>query len=143
MHSLVNRKAQRTELYPMRPITQQECIKLLEEIRWNNQPCCPYCGSKRASAIEKGLRYHCNDCFTSYSVTVGTLFHKTHVPLQKWFKAIFLVQEPSSKTSVRKLAQAIEVNKDTAAQMLKRLREADLQQNRLLKAITKRIRDLK
>lgn len=141
MHSLVDRKAQVIELYPMK-LTHQECIKLLEEIRWKNQPWCPYCGSKRASAIEKGLRYHCNSCFTSYSVTVGTLFHQTHVPLQKWYKAILLVREPSTKMSARKLAQEINVNKDTAAQMLKRLRDADYQQNKLLTVIAKRVRNL-
>lgn len=134
MHSLVDRKAQVIGLYPMK-LTHHECIKLLEEIRWKNQPCCPYCGSKRASAIENGRRYHCNDCFTSYSVTVGTLFHKTHVNLQKWFRAIEIeLQEPDTVTA-RSLASTIKVNKNTAASMLSRIRTARSKEPELLQKI--------
>lgn len=139
MHSLVNRKAQVIGLYPMN-LTHQECIKLLEEIRWKNQPCCPYCGSKRASAIEKGRRHHCNDCFTSYSVTVGTIFHKTHVDLQKWFHAIYLVCHKSPKISSRKLAQEVNVNKTTAAIMIKRIRQTQIDSEKdLIEAILKKV----
>ncbi|MBD1871890.1 transposase [Nodosilinea sp. FACHB-131] len=123
-------------------LSRWECIELLEQIRWRGEPLCPYCGSKRASPIEKGLRHHCNDCFTSYSVTVGTVFHQTHVDLQKWFRTILLVQASSGSISVRKLAQEIGVSKNTATEMLKRLRKATLQDHRLLEAIAKEVGDL-
>ncbi len=95
----------------------------LEQIRWGGKPQCPYCGSTNSTPIKKECRHHCNSCFTSYSVTVGTLFHKTHIDLQKWYQAIQLVLT-SSNISVRKLAQAIEVNKNTASYMLVRIRKA-------------------
>ncbi|MDB9511053.1 IS1595 family transposase [Kamptonema animale CS-326] len=103
----------------------------LEEIRWGGKPQCPYCGSTNSTPIKKELRYHCNSCFTSYSVTVGTLFHKTHVDLQKWYQAIQLVLT-TGNISVRKLAQEIEVNKNTASYMLVRIRKAMIEEQDLL-----------
>lgn len=96
----------------------------LEKIRWGSQPQCPYCGSHNASPIKKENRYHCNKCFTSYSVTVGTLFHKTRVALPKWFRAIRLVLNSPDSISVRQLAKEIEVNKNTAYYMLVRIHKA-------------------
>jgi transposase-like protein len=95
--------------------SQQECIAYLEKIRWDGVPHCPYCGSRRSSPLEQGLRHHCNDCFTSYSVTVGTLFHNTHVPLWKWFLAISILLNSEKKISIRKLANQIGVSKKTAS----------------------------
>jgi transposase-like protein len=136
MPSLVKRKSQSIRSQ-CTDLNRRECIKLLEQSRWGEQPQCPYCGSRRASSIEKGLRHHCNDCFTSYSVTVGTIFHKTHVNLQKWFRAVLLVQASLSNISVRQLALEIGVSKNTAARMLKRLRGAQPQEQRLLMAVAK------
>lgn len=136
MPSLVKGKSQSIRSQCI-DLNRRECIKLLEQSRWRGQPQCPYCGSRRSSSIEKGLRHHCNDCFTSYSVTVGTIFHKTHVDLQKWFRAVLLVQASLSSTSVRQLALEIGVNKNTAAQMLKRLRGAQPQEQKLLRAVAK------
>lgn len=106
----------------------------LEKIRWNGTPTCPYCGSQSASRIEKGFRLHCNGCYTSYSVTVGTLFHKTHVDLQKWFRATSLVLH-SSKISARTLAKEIGVSKNTAAYMIQRIRNASNEDLLLLHSI--------
>jgi transposase-like protein len=108
----------------------KQCSEL-EQIRWGGKPLCPYCGSTNSSPIKKELRYHCNACFTSYSVTVGTLFHKTHVDLQKWIQAIKLVLT-NGNISVRKLAQEIEVNKNTASYMLVRIRKAMIEEEGLL-----------
>lgn len=102
--------------------TQQDCIKHLEVIKWNGIPFCPYCQSRKQTPVPKELRYHCNDCRTSYSVTVKSIFHKTKVDLQKWFYAIQLVIK--SRISVRQLAKEIEVTKDTACFMVKRIKRA-------------------
>ncbi|MBD1897500.1 MULTISPECIES: transposase [unclassified Coleofasciculus] len=113
----------------------EDCITLLEQIRWGGKPKCPYCESKNATAMKNQRRYHCNTCFTSYSVTVGTLFHKTYVDLQKWFLAITLILNSPKSITVRQLAKEIEVNKNTAAYMLTRIRKAMVENPKLLQKI--------
>jgi transposase-like protein len=113
----------------------KDCLTLLEQIRWGGIPQCPYCQSTNSTAITKERRYHCNACFTSYSVTVNTLFHKTRVDLQKWFLAIRLVLNFSEGITVRQLAKEIGVNKNTACYMLKRIRKAIAEESELLQRL--------
>lgn len=121
--------------------TQEECIALLEQLRWSGQPRCPYCNSTRSVPLKHERRHHCNNCFTSYSVTVGTLFHRTHIELPQWFQAITLVESSEGKVSVRQLATKIGVNKNTASYMLLRLRNASNEQLELLSLIVRIVKD--
>lgn len=118
------------------PGSNQEFIALLEQIRWNGKPTCPYCGSTKATVYKQSCRYHCNSCFTAYSVTVGTLFHKTHVELAKWFEAIYLISK-FPETSVRKLSKEIGVSKNTASYMILRIRQVKDDDKYLLEQILK------
>lgn len=115
--------------------THEECLACLENIRWNGIPTCPYCGSTKASTYKNEHRYRCNSCFTSYSVTVGTLFHKTHVDLRKWFQAIFLLCKSNPNISARKLAKEIQVTRATASLIIKRVKEVPVDQTEILEAI--------
>lgn len=115
--------------------TQDACIKHLEAVRWHGKPTCPYCKSTRANSYPEDNRYHCNACNTSYSVTVGTIFHKTKADLQKWFLAISLVLNAKKGISARQLARDIEVNKNTGWFMLMRIRNAMREQGALLEGI--------
>jgi len=115
--------------------TQIDCIKHLELVRWNNVPTCPYCKSKKQTPLLKEQRYHCNTCNTSYSVLVGTIFHKTKADLQKWFLAISLVLNAKKGISSRQLARDIEVTKDTAWFMIMRIRKAFVEYGDLLEGI--------
>ena len=103
--------------------TQQYCIILLEKVRWNNKPTCPYCKSISQTPMPKENRYHCNTCNTSFSVMVGTIFENTKLDLQKWFLAASLVLNAKKGISARQLARDIEVTKDTAWSMLMRIRK--------------------
>lgn len=112
-----------------------DCIDLLEEAHWGKVPACPYCGSGNESTLPKEHRHHCNNCNTTYSVTVGTIFHNTKVDLQKWFGAIILVMEGKKGLPVRKLAQEIQVNKNTAWYMTARIEKAAQTDSELLQKI--------
>ncbi|QLE53488.1 transposase (plasmid) [Nostoc sp. C057] len=116
-------------------LNQEYYLNLLEQIRWGGTPRCPYCGSINATAYKSERRYHCNECFTSYSVTVGTLFHKTYVDLEKWFVAIRLVIKSPKSTSARKLAENVGVNKNTACYMIARIRRAMVEELELLEKL--------
>lgn len=105
--------------------TIEDCIAQLETIRWRGKPQCPHCGSWRKTPLVNERRYRCNNCNTNYSVTVKTLFHKTHVDLRKWFCLIALIMESRRKLpAVRWLAQEVEVNKNTVSYMTARIRIA-------------------
>ncbi|MFN6537939.1 MAG: transposase [Nostoc sp. EkiNYC01] len=72
-------------------------VTILECIRWNGLPKCPYCGSTNSSSLKLEKRYHCNNCYIHYSVTVNTPFHGTHIELKKWFIAVSLLLNHSKK----------------------------------------------
>jgi len=115
--------------------THEECLVYLEKIRWNGTPTCPYCDSTKATSYKNEQRYRCNSCFTSYSVTVGTLFHKTHVDLHKWFRAILLLCKLDRGISVRKLAQEIQVSRATASLIVDRIQSIPPEQVGILEEI--------
>jgi len=122
------------QIYKQFP-SHKSCIKHLEKIRWNNIAKCPYCNSTNSTPVPQELRYHCNTCNTSFSVTVGTVFHKTKLDLQQWFLAISLVLNAKKGISARQLARDIDVTKDTAWYMLMRLRKALTEYGDLLEGI--------
>lgn len=122
------------EIYQKFP-TQEDCIKHLELVKWNNIPICPYCKSTNQTPEKDSHRYHCNSCNTGYSVTVGTIFHHTHLDLQKWFLAISLVLDAKKGYSARQLSRNISVTKDTAWRILMQIRKAFVDDHALLEGI--------
>ncbi|MFB3057275.1 MAG: IS1595 family transposase, partial [Ignavibacteriaceae bacterium] len=74
-------------------------------------------------------------CNTSFSVTVGTIFHDTKLDLQKWFLAVSLILNAKKGISSRQLSRHLEVNKDTAWRMQMQIRKAMAQDATLLKGI--------
>lgn len=122
------------QLYKQFP-TQSDCIKHLEQVRWNGVPVCPYCNSTKQTPLPKENRYHCNTCNTSFSVTVGTIFHKTKIDLQKWFLAVSLVLNAKKGYSARQLGRDIDVTKDTAWRVFMQIRKSLVDQHELMTGI--------
>lgn len=104
--------------------TEADCIAHLEGIRWAGKPICMYCTATSSTPLPKEYRHHCNACNTTFSVTVRTIFHHSHVPLQKWFLAVALVLNAKKGIAARQLARDLEVNKNTAWRMGMKIREA-------------------
>ena len=102
--------------------TQQSCIEHLEQARWGGKPACPYCGSLNTGPNQN--RHRCHDCKTSFSVTVGTIFHRTRLPLQKWFLAITLILNAKKGLSALQLSRDLKVNKNTAWRIAMQIRKA-------------------
>lgn len=111
---------------------QAACIDHLEQVRWQGVPTCPYCGSQHSSVSARKHRWHCNTCNRGYSVTVGTIFHHTHLPLQKWFLAVSLVLNAKKGLSALQLSRDLEVNKNTAWRIAMKIREAMISKGELL-----------
>jgi transposase-like protein len=119
--------------------SQDDCIRYLEQKRWSEKPLCIYCGGERISRHQeknRSSRLQCLDCKKSFSVTMGTIFHDSRLPLQKWFLAISLILNAKKGISSRQLARDLEVHVETAWTMSHRIRNAMTQnENMLLKGI--------
>lgn len=120
--------------------TQESCIKHLEKARWGDGPAvCPYCTSHNTAPSEN--RHRCYDCKTGFSVTVGTIFHHTHLPLQKWFLAVMLMLNAKKGPSALQLSRDIKVHKNTAWRIAMQIRKAFTQreQRELLTGIVEMV----
>jgi transposase-like protein len=115
--------------------TQESCVRHLEKKRWGDIPVCVYCGSINTNPLVKELRHHCNGCRKSFSVTVDTIFHQTHIPLQKWFLGISLIQNAKKGISSRQLARDLELPVYTSWSMAHRIRKSMQDNGKLLEGI--------
>ena len=122
--------------------TEDQAIEYLENVRWKGEPSCPYCGStsvgRHASGDRAKSRWQCRDCKRAFSVKVGTLFHGTHVPLQKWFLVIALMLNAKKSASAYQIARDTGIRRPTVWSMMHRIRSAmaaDEAQERLLHGI--------
>ena len=97
----------------------------LESRLWKTGPTCPYCkaGTDRIKARTQGF-YRCNDCRKDFTVCVGTIFERSHVPLHKWVYAMYLLVTARKGISSMQLAKEIGITQKSAWFVLGRLREA-------------------
>lgn len=104
--------------------TEDDCREHLYKTRWPKGFICPDCGYKHYYFLRKRHLYQCKGCKKQHSVTVGTLFQDLHLPLQKWFWAIYLVSRDKRGISALSLKNAIQVSYPTAWLMLQKIRQA-------------------
>ena len=102
--------------------TDAECRAFLEELRWPNGVECPRCQSKKISRIKARKMFDCDGCRYQFSVTAGTIFHDSHLPLPKWFMAIFLISESKKGMSALQLKRLLKVSYKTAWYLCHRIR---------------------
>ena len=104
--------------------TDVKCRELLERLRWPDGIACLRCGSVSVSEIERRNQFNCNACGYQFSVTAGTIMHDSHLPLRKWFVAIYLMCESKKGISALQLKRTIGVHYKTAWYLCHRIREA-------------------
>jgi len=101
----------------------------LERTRWPHDPECPHCGvvaqatKLNGKAARPGV-YQCNACREQFTVTVGTVFERSKVPLNKWLLATFLMSSSKEGISAHQLARMLGVTYKTAWFMAHRIRAA-------------------
>jgi transposase-like protein len=102
----------------------------LEGLLWPEGPFCPHCGNSNPDRIHKlqgkstrpGV-YKCRECEKPFSVTVGTVFEASHVPLHKWVYATHLLTASKKGISSHQLMRMLGVSYKTAWFMSHRIRE--------------------
>ena len=96
----------------------------IEKRRWPNGTVCPSCQeAKRITARKDGF-YRCNACKADFTCRTGTIFERSHIPLNKWIYAMYLLMTARKGVSSLQLGKEIGVTQKSAWFMLHRIREA-------------------
>jgi len=101
----------------------------LEGLLWPSGPVCPHCGVLGENTLVKGKShrpgmYMCNACRQPFSVTVGTIMEKSHIPLNKWVLGFHLMASSKKGISAHQLHRQLGITYKAAWFMAHRIREA-------------------
>ncbi len=87
--------------------TDEKCREILVRLRWPNGPECPRCKMSVVELETAKQLFYCKDCDYQFTVTAGTIFNDSHLPLQKWFLATLLLCEAKKGMSAHQLKRTI------------------------------------
>ena len=104
--------------------TEEDCKQYLYQQRWPDGFYCPRCGNHKAWTTKRGL-YQCIHCGLQVSVTAGTVFQDTRIPLRIWFRAIWYMVSQKQGVSALGLQHVLGLRRyETTWIMLHKLRTA-------------------
>jgi transposase-like protein len=101
--------------------SEEQCRAALYQLRWPKGYICPECGNTTGCKLKRRPVYQCHKCHHQTSLTAGTIFHGTKLPLKKWFLAIYLLTQRKKSTSALQLSREVGVNYNTAWQIKHKL----------------------
>lgn len=108
---------------------EQAAFDFIESKLWPDGPVCPHCGERgrigklNGKTTRKGL-YKCYACRKPFTVTMGTIFEDSHIPLRHWLQALYLMASSKKGISANQLHRTLDVTLKTAWFMAHRLRLA-------------------
>lgn len=105
--------------------SEDKCRQYLEQQRWSGTPACPFCGSINVHRFPNGKIFKCREkgCRNKFSVTVGTIYENSKLPLTKWFLATYILSVHSKGISSLQLASWLGCTQKTAWHLNHRIRE--------------------
>lgn len=108
---------------------ENQAREWLEARVWPNGPICPHCGVINSATQLKGKAhrpglYQCNECREQFTVTVGTVFERSKIPLSKWLAALFLLVSSKKGISAHQAHRMLGISYKSTWFMMHRLREA-------------------
>jgi transposase-like protein len=104
--------------------TEELCVDALMNMRWPNGFICPNCGHDDGYKLCRGRRIQCAVCRHQASVTSGTIFHKTHLPLRTWFWIIYQMAQDKGGASATRLASQLQRPYKTVWHVMHKIRYA-------------------
>ncbi|WP_089728619.1 IS1595 family transposase [Candidatus Thiosymbion oneisti] len=107
--------------------SEQQCYDALFKLRWPDGFVCPNCGNTTHCRITSRKVYQCNRCHHQTTLTSGTLFASTKLPLTKWFLAIYFLTQRKTGLSALQLKRAIGVSYNTAWKLKHKLMQVMLE----------------
>ena len=105
-------------------LTEDRCRSLLEDLRWPEGVHCSRCDAHDVGRLEARKKYYCRGCRYQFSVTAGTIFHNSHLPLWKWFLTISLMLDSEAGIPANQLVQFLGGSYKTAWFVQHRVRAA-------------------
>ena len=120
--------------------SEAAAYEYMEQLRWPDGPVCPHCGSvakhyfltpkaaegrsTRRGKVSERRVWKCKDCRRQFSVTVGTIFHGSKIPLSTWLFVVFEIVSSKNGVAAREIQRKYELMPKTAWFMMQRIREA-------------------
>jgi transposase-like protein len=104
--------------------SDERCRELLERLRWPDGPECLRCGDTPVRLETNAKLFYCRKCDYQFSVTTGTIFHDSHLPLIKWFTATLLMCEAKKGISACQVKRTVGMAYKTAWYLCHRIRFA-------------------
>jgi transposase-like protein len=106
--------------------TDDKCREILTKLRWPEGVRCPRCASdERICYLEERKQFECGSCSYQFSVLTGTVFNDTHLPLEKWFAATYLLCEAKKGISACQIQRTLGIGGyKTAWHLCHRIRHA-------------------
>jgi hypothetical protein len=101
--------------------TEEQCRAVLEKLRWPKGWVCPVCGHGGRAWLAERRLFQCNRCKHQVSLTAGTIFHATKLPLTTWFLAIHLIVTAKNGISSIELGRRLGVKQPTAWAMKQKI----------------------
>ena len=87
--------------------TEDQCFDALYQWRWPNGFLCPHCGHDQCCQLSSRKLQQCHRCHRQTSITAGTIFDSTKLPLTVWFQAIYFMTQDKKGVSAMKLHRHI------------------------------------
>ena len=103
---------------------ERAAIERIEAIRWPDSVTCPHCASERTTRLKAYPFIKCNGCLRKFTVRTGTIFERSHIPLDKWLYAMYILQTARKGVSSLQLSKELGVTQKSTWFLLHRLREA-------------------
>lgn len=113
--------------------SEEKAYDLIESIRWPNGPVCPHCGNTEKSyrlniKRQKRRVWKCKECRKQYSVLKDTVFENSHIPLNKWLAAFYLMCSSKKSISASQIQRTLRITYKSAWHLCHRIRYAMTQE---------------
>ena len=103
--------------------SESQCEAILEKSRWPQGFQCPKCKAQQHTSYRRGRVkvFQCRGCRTQTTLTEGTIFHSTKLPLTKWFQAMYFLSQTKNNVSILELRRLVGLSYQTAWRMKHKL----------------------
>jgi len=104
--------------------SEESCLRAIFKARWPKGFVCPKCGHSDGTKLSKRRAIQCCSCRRQTSITAGTVFHKSKIPLMTWFWLIFLMTQDKGGISTMRASNLLGMHYTTIWNLMHKLREA-------------------